>query len=172
MLLRPLHNLTQLLCCMSWNIDPILLLFTARARTAPRWRAPRPAACFPRRFPRPTDGRGDRTPRSSRRKELHRAVWPRHHLVGRREDEFRVLVDELLDEPRTSYAVHLRMLAGDPFHVRRSLEGVLAPSQQRGAGRAPRAHSHCNRRLVGRGIAPIHARLQCTTSCAWMGVAI
>ena len=34
MLLRPLRNLTQLLCCMSWNIDPIVLLFTARANAS------------------------------------------------------------------------------------------------------------------------------------------
>src|SRR5262249_3797110 len=39
-----------------------------------------------------------------------------HHLVGRREDELRLAIDEFADEPRAGDAVYLYALAGDPLH--------------------------------------------------------
>ena len=37
--------------------------------------------------------------------------------VVRKEDELRIFVDELFDEPWARYAVHFNFLASDPFHA-------------------------------------------------------
>jgi hypothetical protein len=37
-------------------------------------------------------------------------------LVGGNEDELRILVNELLDEPWAGDAIDLHVFAGDPFH--------------------------------------------------------
>jgi hypothetical protein len=39
-----------------------------------------------------------------------------HHLLGRDEDELRVLIHELPDRPLTGHAIDLDALARDPFH--------------------------------------------------------
>src|SRR5262245_52090861 len=41
-----------------------------------------------------------------------------HDLVGWREDELGVLVDELLDQPWTGDTIDLHAFAGDPLHGR------------------------------------------------------
>src|SRR5207249_3983475 len=45
-------------------------------------------------------------------------VWLRlvHDRVGGREDELRLAVDEIADEPRTGDAIDFHALARDPFH--------------------------------------------------------
>jgi hypothetical protein len=39
-----------------------------------------------------------------------------HHLLRRDEDELRVLIHELPDQPWTGHAIDLDTLARDPFH--------------------------------------------------------
>jgi hypothetical protein len=55
----------------------------------------------------------------------------RHHLVRGREDELGILVDELLDEPGTGYAVDLDVFTGNPLHLILLFDVVL--SDQRSA---------------------------------------
>src|SRR5262249_50029943 len=77
-----------------------------------------------------------------------------HHLVDRREDELRVLVDEFPDKPRAGHAVDFYVFAGDPFHGRSPFglsQSSVCPSVvgatlvvaliRAAAGAAPRHHA-------------------------------
>src|SRR6266480_7496181 len=58
--------------------------------------------------------------------------------IVREKDELRVLVDEFLDQPWASHAVHFNSLASDPFHELNVVRGSLVL-----------VCSHCRRSLRG-----------------------
>src|SRR5262249_27032872 len=101
-----------------------------------------------------------------------------HHLVYGHEEELGLWVDEFLDQPGTSDAIHFDLLASDPFHADMLLVACLPVASSatmhrgpdRSAGPATGPHDRRPRRIGQKHGESLAGRLEGGGVCPSLGL--